>query len=151
MENTLVRGGITEAADGDRSVIQILGCESRTGGDTLTGADDTVCAQRTQTFDIGNVHRTALALAVAGCLSEQFSHSLLRISAPGNCVTVASVCGAEIVILANRCESACLCSFLTDTQMNVACQHAFHEAVCRMLLEGSDSDHCAVEIQSLFL
>ena len=71
------------------------GRERRAGRDAHAAADDAVRAEDAG-VDVGDVHRAALALAVAGRLAEQLGHHQRRVAALGDAVAVAAVGAGDV-------------------------------------------------------
>src|SRR5256885_14629897 len=95
---TLFRSGaVAEEAGGDLTAAAHLGRERGAGGDAGGTADDGVGAQVAR-LRIRDVHRAALAAAVARLLAEQLGEHPVDRGALGQAVAVAAVgAGGEIV------------------------------------------------------
>ena len=90
----------------------MLGRERRAGGDARAAADDRVRAE-VAGVGIGDVHRAALAFAVAGFLAEELREHPVGRRAFGEAMSVPAVRARDEVVLAKRFADAAGDRFLT--------------------------------------
>jgi hypothetical protein len=80
-----------------------LARQRRAGGDPHGAADDGVGAQVAVAL-VGDVHRPALAPAIALRLAEQFAEHLLELSALGHAMPVAAMGGGDAVVIVSASQ-----------------------------------------------
>ena len=92
MEAALVGCGVTEVADGEPVLASVVRGERRPSGEGNLSPDNAVPAQAV-VLDVEDVHRAALALAVARAPAEQLGHHHAHVCAAGERVAVVAVRG----------------------------------------------------------
>ena len=90
VEQALAERAVAEEADRDLAGAALLGRERGAGRDPGRAADDRVRAE-VAVGVVGDVHRAALAAAVAGLLAEQLGEHPADVGALGQAVAVAAV------------------------------------------------------------
>jgi hypothetical protein len=90
VEHTLAKRALAEEADRHAIVLQILRRERGAGSDAGTAANDRIGA-KVAGLRIGDVHRAALALAVARLLAQELGEHQMRLRALGETVPVAAM------------------------------------------------------------
>ena len=97
VEGTDVGGPVAEEDDRHPSIAAIGVGEARTDGDRNTPADDAVRPQHVQ-VEVADVHRPALAVAVAGGLTHQLGHHAPQVTPLGHQVPVPAMGGGDLVV-----------------------------------------------------
>ena len=115
VERTLIGRSVAEEADADLIGLAHLDRKPHTSAQAMTRAYNTVCAKDAE-IQIGDVHRTAAALAVAALLGVELGHHALEVTALGDHMTVAAVRARDIVILAQAGAGGGRNRFFTDVQ-----------------------------------
>ena len=109
----------------------------------MPGADDAVAAEDVER-EVGDVHRAAEPLAVAGALAEHLGHHPAQVGAGRDQVAVRAVVADEEVRLAHRARGADGDRLLPDAAVRGAEDHALAEQLRRALLEAPDQRHLPV-------
>ena len=148
VEGALVVGAVAEEGDDDLAGLHALGGQGRADRDRDAAADDAVGAEIAHR-DVGDVHRAAAALAVAGRLAEEFGEHPLHVRALGDAVAVAAMRRGDLVLDRQRHADADRARFLADRQMHRAVDQAARVAVLRALLEAADQIHLAQHVLEL--
>ena len=97
VEQALSHRAVAEEADRDPVGLQALGGERRAGGDSRAAADDGVRAE-VAGVRVGDVHRAALAFAVARFLAQQFGEHPVELRPLGEAVPVAAMRAGDVVV-----------------------------------------------------
>ena len=108
----------------------------------MPGADDPVAAEDVER-EVGDVHRAAEPLAVAGALAEHLGHHPAEIGAGRDQVAVRAVVPDEVVGLAHRARGADGDRLLADAAVRGADDHARLEELGGAVLEAPDQVHRA--------
>ena len=96
---------------------------------------------------VGDVHRAALAGAIAIGLAGDLAHHAVGIGTAGDEDAVAAMVGGEAVALFHRLADAGY-GFLADRHVQHGARRlAAHEEFVDPLLEGADAPHGAIEIE----
>ena len=98
MKGALVGGAVTEEGHGDVFPVLHLDGQAAAGGDGDATAHDGVSAQ-IALGEVGDVHRAAAALAVAGGLAHQLRQGPVQLCALGDAVAVPPVRGCDVVLV----------------------------------------------------
>ena len=109
-------------------------------GDGNTRAHDPVGSQHPE-VQVADVHRAALAAAVAGGSSEEFGVGTLEVAALADEVAVTPVGGRHLVGIGEVGANSCRHRFLTDVQMQEPGQLARLGEAATVLLELPDPNH----------
>ena len=133
-------GTITEKADGYLVFAAKLAAEGRPGGDGQTAANDAVGAQVAE-VEIGDVHRTALAAAVAGSLAEELGHHQIQPTAFSDAVAVTAVGGGDVVGVGQGSADASTGGFFADVEVQSATHAGRLKGAIGGLLEAPDAGH----------
>ena len=112
-------------------------------------ADDGVGAQ-VAGGGIGDVHRPALSLAIAGFLAKQFGEHAVRVCALGEAVAVAAVRAGDVIFLPERVANAHGDGFFADIKMRQARHNGAGIQVVDLLFKQPDRHHPAIGPQPLF-
>ena len=104
------------------------------------GADDAVAAEDVER-EIGDVHRAAEPLAVAGALAEHLGHHPPQVRTRGDQVPVRAVVPDEVVRLAHHAGGADGDRLLADAAVGRAEDHTLLEELGCALLEDADQAH----------
>jgi hypothetical protein len=98
-------------------------------------------------FYIGQVHRTALALAHAGLLAQHLGHEPFYFCAYGYSVTVITVSGNDMIAILSGTESTDNHCFLTNIKMEEATDLSLLVQFRTPLFKSPDKDHQAIPFQ----
>ncbi len=112
VEQSLAERAFAEETDGDLSGLQVLGGVRGAGRDAGAAADDRVGAE-VAGVGIGDVHRAALAFAVAGFLAEQLGKHPIGRRAFRQAMAVAAMRAGDEVVFPQRFADAAGDRFLT--------------------------------------
>ena len=107
---------LAEKADDDAILLQVFRRERRAGGERRAAADDGVGAEIAG-VRIGDMHRSAFALAVAGFLPEQLGEHQIRRGALCETVTVTAVRAGNVVVPSQRVADAHGHRFFADVEV----------------------------------
>jgi hypothetical protein len=143
VEEPLAERAFPEEADGDATVLEVLRRVRGSGGDAGAAAHDRIRAEVAR-GRIGDVHRAALALAVADLLAEQLREHQLRIGALGQAVPVAAVRARDVVVLPERLAHPDGNGLLADVEMRQARHQRARVQVVDALLEQANRHHLAI-------
>ncbi len=116
IQNTLTQSAFSEETDGHAAIAQPLRGKGCSGCDAGTPAHNRVCAQ-VAGVRIGNVHGTALALAVSGLFSQQFGEHLVGGSAFRQTMSMTAMRAGDVVRTIEGFAYANRDCFLTDIKM----------------------------------
>ena len=105
-----------------------------------TGADDAVAAEDVER-EVGDVHRAAEPLAVAGALAEHLGHHPAQVGAGRDQVAVRAVVADEVVALAHHARRADGDRLLADAAVGGAEDDALLEELLGAVLEDADQPH----------
>src|SRR5688572_2743227 len=148
VEQPLAQRALAEEAHRHLSGLQILRREGRAGGNPGAAADDRVGAQ-VAGARVGDVHRPALALAVAGFLAEQLGEHQVRRRALGQAVAVTAVRARDVVVVPQRLADADGNRFLADIEVRQAWHQRAGVEIVHALFEQPDGHHPVVEANQL--
>src|SRR4029453_7003962 len=140
VEEALPQRAFAEEADRDAILLEILRRKRCTSRDAGAAADDGVRPE-VAGCRVGDVHRAALALAVAGFLAEQFSEHQIRRRAFGQAVPVTPVGAGDVVVSPQRLAHADGNRFLTDVQVREARHQGSRVKIVNASLEQGVSHH----------
>src|SRR5262249_37326109 len=118
---------------------------SSTSSEPKATGDNTIGAQHTDR-KIGNVHRAALALAIARGAAKEFGHHFLDISALGNAMAVAAVRTGNIIGRLEVRTNGHSHGFLTNVGMQGPHDFALAGLVFRLLLKQADAPHASINL-----
>jgi hypothetical protein len=149
IENPLVRGAVTEECYRDAVLAKHLRRKASADRNRNGRAGDTGFAEAAD-FVIGQVQRSALALADARRLADEFGHQGTKRRAHANRVTVAAVVACHVVALGERHAGTHHLSFLTDAGVNCSGNIAALDHLRGALVEQPDAQHSALHFQKLF-
>ncbi|MNR04828.1 hypothetical protein D3C85_1208200 [compost metagenome] len=143
--------GSTIAEEGHRHVVTALelGRQRRPGHQRCTGTDDAVGAEHAF-FQVGNMHRTALATAHAGLLAVDFGHHAVHIHALGDAVAMTAVGRGDAVAVAQVGHDPGRGSLFAGIQVDEAGDLAGGELHVQAFFEGADGAHHFIGMQQLF-
>jgi hypothetical protein len=120
--------------------------QRRAGRDPHGAADDGVGAEIAVAL-VGDVHRPALAAAIALFLAEQFAEHLLELRALGDAMPVAAMGGGDLVVRSQRLADADGDGLLAGIHVRQARHLGGQVELVGIVLEGADADHLAVHPQ----
>jgi len=127
------------------TIVAQIGGISRSRRNADASTDNAVGPQDAQ-VEVGDVHRAALALAVAGGLAQQLGHHQLRITAFGQAMAVTAMGAGDIIVAPQGSAGADGHGFLTDVGVGRAPDSAvpvlFHGAFVKI----TDQPHPIVYI-----
>ena len=98
MEGTLVGGGIAKEAGTNLISALILNAQTGTGSNVMASADNPIGAKNTLS-GIGNMQRTALALAITGLLAKEFRHHVFHVATLGEDMPVTAMGRGDVIII----------------------------------------------------
>src|SRR6266851_1553145 len=148
VEQALPQRAVAEEAHRDLAALAHLGGERGAGGDARGAAHDGVGAEIAG-LGIGDVHRPALAAAVARLLAEQLGEHPAHRGALGQAMAVAAVGARDEVVALERLADADRDRLLADIEMGQAGHLRALVELVHLLLEGADLGHLAVHVQVL--
>ena len=146
MEGALVGGAVAEEADHHVGPLLILQGERRAHGDGDASADDPIGAQHTD-GEVGDVHGTALALAVAVLAGHQLRKHPLQVRALGDAVAVAAVSGGDVVMVGQVGAYAHCDGLLTVVGVDCCAGQIHLGQLDGLVLKRADAVHLPVEVQ----
>src|SRR5439155_742350 len=114
-----VRSAIAEERDRDPALALHLRGEPGAGDDRDPAGDDTVGAEHADA-EIGDVHRAALALAVAGLPTVELGHHAVEVGTLGDAMAVAAMRRDDPVAATKRAADADRDRLLADIAMHDA-------------------------------
>jgi hypothetical protein len=123
-----------------------LGPKRRARGDAHGAADNGVGAEIAVAL-VGDMHRAALAPAIAFFLAQQFAEHFLELGALGHAMAVAAVGGGDLVVVGQRLADAHGDGFLAGIHMRQPRHLGREVELVGVVLEGADADHLAVHPQ----
>src|SRR5262249_30184615 len=97
VKQALSKRSITEETDGYLSGTEPLGRESGSGRNAGTSTDNGISPEIAR-IRVGDMHRTALALAVTGFFAEQLGKHAIQRSSFGQTVPVAAMRARDVVV-----------------------------------------------------
>ncbi|MNN17489.1 hypothetical protein D3C81_1306790 [compost metagenome] len=150
LEHRAFVGG-TVAEERHRNVVAALelGGQGGPGHQRRSGADDTVGAKHAF-FQVGDVHRAALAAAHAGLLAVDLGHHAVHIDALGDAVAVATVGRGNAVAVAQVGHDPGGGGFFAGIKVDEAGDLAGGELHVQAFLERTDGAHHFIGMQQLF-
>ena len=137
VHGALAGGAVAEVRDRDLAGAAELRGQRGAAGVRDAGADDPVAAEDVER-EVGDVHRAAEALAVAGALAEHLGHHPAEVGAGRDQVAVRAVVADEVVRLAHRARGADGDRLLADAAVRGADDHALLEELGGAVLEAPD-------------
>src|SRR5215211_4497847 len=146
VEDALAERALAEEADRDLVGTPRLGRERRAGRDAGRSPHDRVCAE-IAVLVVGNVHRAALAAAVALLLAEELAEHTVDRRALRQAMAVAAVGARDVVVATERLADAHGDGFLTDVEMSQPWHLRAPVELVDALLEGADPLHLLVHPQ----
>src|SRR6185503_531400 len=149
VQDTLAERAFAEEGDRDLPGPEIFRRERRAGRDRGAAADNRIRAEIAG-GGIGNVHRPALALAVAGFLTEEFRKHQAGLGALGEAMPVAAMRARDVVVPAQCLADTDCHRFLTDVQVCEAGHQGAGIQVVRAFLEQPYRHHLAIHAYELF-
>lgn len=96
-------------------------------------------------FQVGDMHASALSLAVPRSFSHQLRHRAVQAGAFGDAVAVAPVRGGNIIRVVKQRANSGGNRFLSDAEMHGAAEPVRLEQAERFFLEASDFIHCLID------
>ena len=124
------------------SHLSLMACAAPAAIDDVC-RDDAVRAEHAD-LEIGDVHRAALAAAIAAFTPEQLAHHGERVGALGEGVAVAAMGREQHVVAGEVGADAGRDRLLADRGMDRPEDELLPQALERQLLEGADAPHEAV-------
>ncbi|MNG92340.1 hypothetical protein D3C79_512720 [compost metagenome] len=143
--------GSAIAEEGHRHIVVALdlGSQPGPGYKRCTGPDDAVGAEHAF-FQVGDMHRTALATAHAGLLAVDFGHHAVHIHALGDAVAMTAVGRGDAVAVAQVGHDPGGGGFFAGIQVDEAGDLAGGELHVQAFFEGADGAHHFIGMQQLF-
>ena len=123
VHRALAGGAVAEVRDRDLAGAVELRGQRGAAGVRDARADDPVAAEDVER-EVGDVHRAAEALAVAGALAEHLGHHPAEVGAGRDQVAVRAVVADEVVRVAHRARGADGDRLLADAAVRGADDHA---------------------------
>ena len=120
--------------------------QRRAGRDRQAGADDAVGAEDAER-EIDDMHRAALALAVAGALAVELRHHAVEASALGDQMAVAAMGRGDAIGLAQRRAYAGRARLLADRDVDEAGDLVGDREVADLALELPNPLHRAIHLE----
>ena len=148
MELALGDRAVAEEADRDVALAFDLRGERGARRDRQSAADDAVRAEHAHR-EVGDVHRAALAFAVAVDAPEQLGHHALHVRALGDAVAVAAVRAGHPIGVRQVGAHADGDGFLADIGVHGAVDLACRPQLDRELVELADQDHLAQHLDQV--
>src|SRR3972149_4642302 len=148
MKRSGLTGAVAEEHHGELAFLSFFRCE-RGAESKWNGATDDSGGGDESTFFGGDVHRAALAGAVAGGTAGNFRHQAIDIRALGDGVAVGTMAAENIVIEFELRASTDSGGLLADSQMKQALNLAGGVERGNFFFEGADKPHPAQEINQL--
>src|SRR3954454_16371103 len=146
VEQALAERALAEEADGDAVGAEPLRRHSRAGRHPGGAADDRIRAE-VAVGVVGDVHRAALAPAVALLLAEQLAEHQPRVRALRDAVAVAAVRRRDRVVPAERGADADGDRLLADVEVRQPGHLRRPVELVRLLLERADAQHLLGHVQ----
>src|SRR5579884_1801952 len=140
VEEPLAECALAEEADGDAVGAERPRGEAGARRDAGGAADDRVRAEVAVRV-VGDVHRAALAAAVALLPAEELAVHEPHVGALGDAVAVPAVRRGDRVVAAERRADADRDRLLADVEMREAGHLRRQVELVRLLLEGADAQH----------
>ena len=142
MERPGIRRAVAEKRDRDPALAFHLRREAGAGDDRDPARDDAVGAEHADA-EIGDVHRAALALAIAGLPPVELGHHAVEIGTLGDAMAVAAMRRDDPVALVERGADADRDRLLADIAMHDAVDLAGEVVGRGAFLEAADRQHPA--------
>src|SRR5687767_7105733 len=139
---------LSEEAHRHAAVLQVLRRIGGAGRNARAATHDGVRA-KVAGGGIGNVHRPALALAVARFLAQKLRKHQVRRRALRQAVPVPAVGAGDVVVSVERLADADGNGLLTDIQMRQTGHQRARVEIVDALLEQPDGHHSLVETEQL--
>src|SRR5713226_8995521 len=146
VEEALTERALAEEADRNLIGAAVLRGEGGAGRDPGRAADDRVRAQ-VAVGVVGDVHRAALALAVAGLLAEQLGEHAVDVRALREAVPVAAVRRRDVVVLPQRRADADRDALLAAIEVREPGHLRASIQLVDLLLEQADLRHLPVHLE----
>ena len=140
MERAGVRRAIAEKRDRDRALALHLRRQTRASDDRDPAGDNAVGAEHADR-KIGDMHRAALALAIAGLSAVELGHHAVEVGALGDAVAMAAMGRNDPVALAKRRTDADRDRLLAYVAVDDAVDFAGEIVGRGALLETPDRQH----------
>ena len=147
-QDALIAGTIAEETHDHLIGTAHIGGIGSASGQADATTDNAVSAQDAQ-IEIGNVHRAALALAIAGGLAQQFGHHQSRVAALSQAMPMAAMRAGDVVVPAQGRTRADSHRFLSSVGVSGTAQHVLHEQHARRLVKAADQPHAVVHVRKL--
>ncbi|MND47003.1 hypothetical protein D3C80_378890 [compost metagenome] len=149
VKNTLLHCTVAEKCERDRVLLEIFAGKTRANDRRNAAADNRISAKVAKCH-IGNMHGTALAVAITGFLTADFSHHLLGISAARQKDTMAAmVRGERILWLHCRTNAGSGCLFANREMEHRTCRLTAYEQFAHAFFKGADAPHRPVEFEKI--
>src|SRR6185503_11309924 len=150
VQKPLPERAFAEETDRDAAVLQILRRVGRASRDARAAADDGVRAE-VAGGRVGDVHRAALALAVAHLFAKQFRKHQLGIRALRQAVAVTAMRAGDVVVVVQRFAHADGNRLFPDVEMREARHQRTCVEIVDALLEQANRHHLAIEREQFVL
>ncbi len=148
MKDALVRGAVTEKADGDATGVAQLRIKRDAGGEGDAAAGDAVRAEKAD----GRIHHhlaAASAARVPRFASEEFGHNAFGIGTARQKVAVSTVRGGHGVTRLERRSRADSHGFLPDAGVCGAHDASFKEQTLDRLFKEADHAHQRISLNGI--
>ena len=149
MEGALVGGAVAEGGHGHLVRSLVLGGKACAGHDGDAATDDAVGAHD-PLGEVGQVHRSGAAHAVAVLAAEQLGHGALEFDPLRDGVAVAPVGRPDVVVIPQVGAYPDGCRFLPDADVEEAQDFACGEYLHELFFSPADAQHLPVEIDHFF-
>src|SRR5712692_2541313 len=145
VQDSLAERPVAEEARRHLAGSALLRREGGTGRDAGRAGDDRA-RPKVAALGVGDVHRTALAVAVAGLLPEQLRKHAVELRAFGDAVPVAAMRAGDVVVVVERRAHADGHGLLADVEMRQPRHLASAIQLVDLLLEMPDPQHAPVQL-----
>ena len=145
MKRAVVGRAVAEEAEDDLPLAPHLAGEPGARADGDVAADDSRRAEVARAH-VGDVHRAALALAIAGGLAAELGEHVFQLAAARDAVAVAAVGAGDDVVRPDRRARADRDGLLAGVNVGRALQDVAPQELEDLLLERADHHH-ATEVR----
>src|SRR5579859_924001 len=146
VQHSLAERTIAEEAHRDLVGSALLRRKRSSSRDAGRAGDDRVRAE-IAALGVGDVHRTALAVAVARLLAEQLREHAVQLSALGDAVPMSAMRAGDVVVVVERGAHAHGHRLLADVEVGQPRHLAAAIQVVDLLFEMTDPEHAAIQLE----
>src|SRR5271170_7829678 len=142
VKGALVVGAVAEEGDRHRPGAALLGAERSADSDRNAAPDDAVRAE-IAFAQVGDMHRAAAPVAIAGLSAEEFCIHASDIGAFGDAMTMTAMRRSDVVRIGQGRANADRRRLLANRKMHRTVAEAAHIGVLGGFLEAADQMHLA--------